>query len=177
MGIFAWSLDHFAQRYDYDVDYLHEMEADAPGSLWRYLLLAPLSQRCSTAPPEAYFTAKLLATQQQDCGPCVRLVVNMAVQAGVDKNLLLGLLRGDADDLHEDTVLVINFTRQILAQESATDYGAAIAQRWGAGAVADLSLAIAFGGFYPTLKRGLGHAQSCEPVVRELTAAIDASAG
>ncbi len=37
-------------------------------------------------------------------------------------------------------------------------------------AVTDLALAVAFGAFFPTMKRGLGYAQSCEPVLQELVA-------
>jgi len=37
-------------------------------------------------------------------------------------------------------------------------------------AMAELSLAIAFGSFYPTMKRALGAATACEPVVAELAA-------
>ena len=41
----------------------------------------------------------------------------------------------------------------------------------GAAAGAGIAGAIAFGQFLPTLKRGLLHAQACEPVLKELTAA------
>ncbi|MEM9620373.1 MAG: hypothetical protein AAF993_01905 [Pseudomonadota bacterium] len=156
-----YAISKFAKRYDYNVDYLHAMEASAPGSLWRYALTAPLAQRRTTVPPQAYFAAKLIAARQQDCGPCVQLVINMAREAGVNEQTLLDVLAEDDGLLSEDALLAVQFSRGVLAGVADPDVAAAVTRRWGQGALVDLSLAVAFGGFYPVLKRGLGYAQSC----------------
>ncbi len=166
-------LNQFARRYDYDVSYMHTMERDNPGTLWRYMLMVPFSQHRTAVPVEHYFTAKLLSTQAQDCGPCLSLVVQMARQADVDAALLLALLRDDRGSFSSDTALVVDFTRAVLAAvPAAEELRQAVVSRWGAGAAGDLALAIAFGGFYPTLKRGLGRAASCEPLMAGLQAEL-----
>ncbi len=170
-------LKHFGKRYDYDVSYMMRLEDNAPGTLLRYFLMTPLAQYRRTAPPGAYYAAKLVAGKAADCGPCVRLVCNMAAEAGVDRQLLLHVLRGDDDALPDDVRDAVRFAHAVVDQNHETLNGTreAIHNRWGEGGVADLSLAIAFGGFFPTMKRGLGDAQACEPIVAELELALNRS--
>ena len=50
------------------------------------------------------------------------------------------------------------------------ELGEAILDRWGRPTLNEIAGAIAFGQFFPTFKRGLLHAQACEPVLAELVA-------
>ncbi len=162
-------LNRFAQRYQYDVGYMQEMERVSPGTLWRYFLLVPLSMHRSHLPPAHYFAAKLVATAAQDCGPCVRLVMNMAMEAGVEEQLLWHVLQNNVAQLDDGMKPIVAFAHAMIDNKpEAQALRQEVVALWGEGAIADLSLAISFGGFYPTLKRGLGHAQSCEPVFADL---------
>ena len=170
--LFKALLRSFANRYHYDVNYIEEMDRNAPGTLFRYLLAAPLGQYNRTAPTELFWSAKVTATQAQDCGPCVRLVYNMATEAGVCAEQLAALLTESEETMSEETRLGRLYAQAVLTQDAPglADLGEQIEGRWGKGAIAELALAVAYGAFYPTLKRGLGHAQSCEPLIAEIRA-------
>ena len=170
-------LKQFGKRYDYDVGYLQAVDRASPGVLWRYLLTTPLTMYRKHAPPAAYFAAKLTATRHYDCGPCARLVCNMALEAGVPRALLVDLLSDAEAELPPEIQQVVAFARAVVEQQplQAEAPRQAIVRRWGEGALTDLSLAIAYGGFYPTLKRGLGQAEACAPVLAELRTSLASS--
>ncbi len=165
-------LRRFSRRYEYDVTYLQEMAHVAPGAFFSYLLTAPLTRYRKAAPKDAYYTAKLVATRRFDCGPCLRLVVNMAREAGVDESTLRSVLGGNEEQVSDGVRLAMRYANAVIDQSAAelAELGETVASRWGQAAVTDLALAVAFGAFFPTMKRGLGYAQSCEPVLQELAA-------
>jgi len=161
--------EKFGRRYDYNVDYMVAMDEGSPGILTKMALMNGLSNHRKVAPVPAYFIAKLAATQHYDCGPCLRLVCNMAIEAGVPKKHI-GSALGSQADLPEDLKQVVAYTRAVVTQDhdQIGPLQDAMQQRYSPGAMAEISLAIAFGGFYPTMKRALGAATACEPVVAEL---------
>lgn len=165
-------LPRYSRRYQYDMTYMHEMAEDAPGAFLGLLVTAPAAQYRKAAPKEAYFAAKLVSTRQADCGPCLKLVVNMAREAGVAEATLIAIL--SADDQVSDTVrLGMDFAAAVIDRSAVelADLKQSVIDQWGRAALIDLSLAVAFGAFFPTLKRGLGHAESCQPVLQSLIAA------
>lgn len=163
-------LGRFSRRYEYDVSYLHELAEVSPGAFVRYLMSAPLAQYRKTAPVDAYFAAKMVATRRADCGPCLRLVTNMAREAKIDEATLESVLRNQPDGLNENVQLAMRFATAVIDQDAVevTETHDLIVKRWGQAAITDMSLAVTFGTFFPMLKRGLGHAQSCEPITKML---------
>ena len=177
-SLFAPLLRNFANRYDYDVGYVEEMNDTAPGTLWRYLLASVFGQYRRAAPVDAYFAAKITATKVQDCGPCLRLVCNMALEAGVDEGKLAAILREDYDNLTEATGLAVQFANAVCQRDAEAEMACRerLLDVCGEAAIPDLAIAIAYGGFYPTLKRGLGRAHACAPVLQELEARLQGAA-
>lgn len=165
--------ERFGRRYDYNFDYMINMDEASPGILAKMALMNALSNHQKVAPVPAYFIAKLAATQHYDCGPCLRLVCNMALEAGVSKTHIASAL-GSAADLPEDLAQVVAYTQAVVTQDhdQLGTLQEAMQRRYSPGAMAEISLAIAFGGFYPTMKRALGAATACEPVVAELQLAL-----
>ncbi len=161
--------EKFGRRYDYNVDYMVAMDEASPGILSKMALMNALSNHQKVAPVPAYYLAKLAATQHYDCGPCLRLVCNMAIEAGVSNKHIVSAL-GSSTDLPDDLALVVAYTKAVVTQdhEQLATLHEAMQQHYSPGAMAEISLAIAFGGFYPTMKRALGAATACEPVVAEL---------
>lgn len=164
-------LPRFSRRYQYDMTYMHEMAENAPGAFFGLLLTAPVAQYRKAAPKEVYFAAKLVSTRRADCGPCLKLVVNMAREAGVAESTLISILSED-DQVSDHVRLGMDFATAVIDQSAVELAGLkqSVIDQWGRAALTDLSLAVAFGAFFPTLKRGLGHAESCQPVLRSLTA-------
>ena len=157
------------ERYDYNVDYMLDMDQASPGILAKLALISPLGSHNKIAGTDAYYLAKLAAISHLDCGPCLRLVSNMAKEAGVaNETIVLALT--DPEKLPDELTRVVHYATAVVSKDDATvlELAPLVLADWGEGGVAELSLAIAFGGFYPTLKRGLGKASACEPVIQEL---------
>jgi hypothetical protein len=176
-----WLMGSFANRYDYDASYMGEYAEASPGGFLRYLVAMPFAQYRKKAPLHVYFAAKLVATRRADCGPCLRLVYNMAREADVDEVVIRAALMDDVSGLNdriqaEDVDLAVRYANAVLDQDLITvgDVGEAILNRWDRATLNEIAGAIAFGQFFPTLKRGLLHAQTCEPVLRELGCLADA---
>lgn len=176
-GVANRVMNGFARRYDYDVGYMGEYAEASPGGFVRYLFAAPLMQYHKEAPAHVYFAAKAVATRRSDCGPCLRLVLRMAQQAGVETAVMRAALTGDPAILRDpvrvrDVEIAVGFANAVLDHDliAVNELGDAILERWGRATLNEIAGAIAFGQFFPTFKRGLMHAQSCEPVLAELTA-------
>lgn len=169
--------EKFGNRYDYNVDYMSEMDEGSPGVLAKMALMNPLSSHNKVAPKEAYYIAKLVSTHYHDCGPCLRLVCNMAAEAGVGRSLILQTLQAP-QELPDNLAEVAAYAQAVVAQDHAqlAELQPRMKSNWSQGAIAEISLAIAFGGFYPMMKRGLGSATACEPVVNELRQQLGAHA-
>ena len=163
--------EHFGRRYDYNVDYMMDMDKASPGTLSKIALLNPLSHHRKKAPLVAYHIAKVVSTRHHDCGPCLRLVCNMAQEEGVDRATLVAALQNPAQ-LQDDLALVAAYAEAVATQDQQKlgELRASMENSYSPGAITEISLAIAFGGFYPTMKRALGAATSCEPVLAELQA-------
>lgn len=168
--IAKFMLSDFSKSYDYDVQYLENMAAVSPGAFYRYLLCAPLAAYRKVAPEEIYLIVKMVATKQFDCGPCLRLTINMARQAKLEDGLIHAVLLGNENDVSDDVVLGMRYANAVVKQSAAEllDLEAQIVQRWGEATLTEFAIAVAFAAFFPILRRGLGHAHSCEPVMQEL---------
>ena len=166
------ALGRFARQYDYNINYMFDMEQHMGGTLWRYALMQPFAQHRGIASAEAYYLAKVVAVKQADCGPCLRLVCNMAREAGVPAERLAHVLRGTPDQLPAPLRSVVSLADAAVAGDAlaAEEHRRKVVETYGEGAAAEIALAVAFGGFYPNLKRALGEAAACEPILKELEA-------
>ncbi len=81
-------------------------------------------------------------------------------------------------ELPEELAEVAAYAQAVVEQDNAqlAEPQPLMKTNWSQGAMAEISLAIAFGGFYPMMKRGLGSATACEPVVNELRQQLGAHA-
>ena len=156
-----WMTRKFEKRYNYDGTYMHELLEDSLGGFKAFQKFMPMSQYREKCPGDVYFTAKLMAMQEADCGSCLALNVKMAVEAGMSRKLVSGILN-DQGELPEALEDVRNFARAVASAGSIDpDLLERIRRRYGRTAVAELALAIASARIFPTLKRSFGYAQSC----------------
>lgn len=162
-------IDRFGRRYDYDARYMKELvNLDTAGAM-KLAMVSPFLLHRFDAPKELYFAAKLRSVMRADCGPCLQLVTKMAQEAGVGTDTLLPALgKGAASP---EVALALRFADAVI--EDAPDLPEVMKEvraRFGEGVQAGLAAAVVAGHFYPLLKRGLGHAQSCAPVMATLLA-------
>jgi hypothetical protein len=151
----------FGRHYEYDVSFLEELMDNSPQAFRAFEAAMPMARVARAAPAEAVFIVKIAAMRAQDCGPCTELNLKMAREAGVAENVIRGALHGgrgltgEQRDLHDCARGVA------LGEELDPALLPRLQARWGGEAVAELAVNIVAAGIYPTLKRALGHAQSC----------------
>ena len=152
----------FGRKYDYNTTYLQEVSTIYPAKAWRYLLLTPYSLHRSSASKESYFAAKIASAHIADCGPCTNLCIEMALEAGIDRQELNSIILGNEKSMSPDILMGYKYAHAIHANSPALDNLIhEIEIQYGKKGLWDLSTAVAMGDFYPKLKRGLGEAKSC----------------
>lgn len=155
----------FGARYNYDTAYMTHIADTSTKAGLRLSALPFYSQ--FRGPKEAinvWAGAILGSTLDGDCGPCVQLVVDMALEAGVDADQLALCLQGKVMEAG-DVGLGFRFSRAAIADApDNADLRREIETRFGSEAVVAASFAASSGRTYPVLKRGLGFGQTCQRV-------------
>lgn len=153
------------RRYDYDVSYLQEiLQADLRAFL-KFMAFQTMASHRGNLPVEALFAAKLRAIIWDDCGPCTQLVVNMALEAEVEPDLVRAIVDRDLASLPAEIGLVVQFTEFALAHDPRADeLREKIIALWGNQGLITLGYSISSSRVYPALKYALGHGQACSRV-------------
>lgn len=86
----------------------------------------------------------------------------MAEEAGVAPQLVRALVARDLPRLTSDALLGLRLADAVLAHELTDDIRAEVVARFGQRGLVTLAYAIAATRIYPTMKRALGHAHTCE---------------
>jgi len=174
--MFKWLLKQqlrkFEKRYGYDTGYTRELVDTHEFGALKFALISPFTGEQFSLPAAPYFAAKITAARHADCGSCLKLVITMAREAGVPVTAIDALLTGALAALpDDDMVLAERYARAVLDNDpELLEIIDACENRWGKAGVAGLSAAVVSGSLYPTFKRGLGHSNSCEPVLAWLKA-------
>lgn len=152
------------RRYGYDASYLNEVAAVSSGGAFRLGLLPLFSQYGAGVPAALWAGTAVASTLDGDCGPCVQLVVDVALQRGVPAQQLRAALGGDLE--HAGLVGVgMQFARaSINDTHDLEQLREGIKNHYGEQALVSLSIAAATGRCWPVIKRGLGHGKMCQAV-------------
>ncbi|MEH2514073.1 alkylhydroperoxidase family enzyme [Nitrobacteraceae bacterium AZCC 1564] len=158
----------FSKRYNYDASYLEMMLDEAPSAFFEFAKIEAVSRHREVVPVEAYFAAKLVGALKEDCGPCVQLVVDMALEAGMPNNQLEAVLRGDVAAMTAPTAIAFRFA-QAVEQRSPdeNEYRDVVRAEWSDKGVIELTLALTISRVFPMLKAGLGYAAQCRRIAVE----------
>jgi hypothetical protein len=151
----------FEARYRYDA-------TSSPEAYRVFSGFLPMAQFRLAAAPEVYFTAKVTAFREVDCGPCLQLAIRMAREAGVSKTLIHNLLQPEST-LSPVLASVRSFSRAVLAgAPECNELRAKLLKELGAAAMIEIGLAIASAQGFPVLKRAMGHYRSCSATPLEV---------
>jgi len=152
------------RRYDYDASYLREAAAVSGGGAVRLGFLSLYSSYAAGAPVDLWAGTAVASTRDGDCGPCLQLVVDMAVERGANPAGLRAVLQGDTESAG-DVGLGYRFGEAVIHDAAALeDLRTEIRDRFGDRALVSLSIAAATGRAWPVIKRGLGHGRVCQSV-------------
>ncbi len=165
--MFGWlyhrMIARMERRYGYDATYLHEVIDAAPEAARRFGRMQTAGKWRGDLPLEAFHAAALGGALHEDCGPCVQIVTDMALEAGVDAALIADLLRGEAAGT--PARLALDYARALLAGDHNLDAlrGEAV-DRWGQTGLIALTLTAMTARNFPVLKRAMGHARECRRI-------------
>ena len=147
--------------------------ADASTSAFVKLgAFAPLAGHRSVTPPTVWHLARLGATEVQDCGTCVQVVVNQARADGVPASILQAALTGDDARLDDAERLALRYGRAVAGRDDARTVVGEVRDWFGQPVLVELALAVATAQVFPILKRGLGQDLACALVTVEVPGAL-----
>lgn len=158
------SVRDMEKKYGYDATYMHEMADDSLSAFVRFaaIQLSGGTFRAD-APPNAWFAAGIAGALVEDCGPCVQIASDIAMDEGMDGEIIKKLLAGVPTDA--DAQLGFDYGRAlILAAPNLDDLREAIQKKWGKKALLALTLRAMTARNFPVIKRAMGHAKTCQRV-------------
>ncbi|GEP43608.1 hypothetical protein [Brevifollis gellanilyticus] len=163
------NLQAFGQHYDYDVSYLEELMDASPGAFKTFEAAMGMGRYQKSAPDEVLMIAKIAAMRLQDCGPCTLLNVKMAREKGMPEALIQASLH-QGKGLTPEQRDIYDYARGVAANvDLDPELLPRLQARWGREVIAEIAVSVVSTHLYPTLKRALGHAQSCA-LIPELAA-------
>jgi hypothetical protein len=156
-------VSRFERRYDYDATYLHELADISPDAFRRFASVQLKLQAKNGAPRDALQAAAIGGALVEDCGPCVQIASDRAVEAGMSGETIKALLSGQPASA--DAQLGFDYARALLnGSEDLDDLCGAIERRWGKRGIIALTFMAMAARNFPVLKRALGHAKTCQRV-------------
>lgn len=144
--------------------YAHHILRTSLRAFINYTLLLPIARYRKEAPAQALCTARLVATQHEDCGTCLQIVINLAKREGVPGHVIRAVLDGRVNELPTELADVYHFTKAVVAGEDPRDLREGLRRRFGEQGLIEIAFAIATARVFPTTKRALGFAVSCSAV-------------
>ena len=163
-GLISLGLNKFEKKYRYDVSYMREiLEASTPLIL-QFSKFTKLSRYRKMAPKDLRAVAGIAALKVADCGPCLQLGVDFALEDGVDRAVLENAVR-HTERLNVDQKLAYDFATAVASNaDNHAELAEQFLKRFGHAVRVEVGMCIATAVVYPTLKRALGHAMSCQLV-------------
>jgi alkylhydroperoxidase family enzyme len=147
------------------VDYLRHIVRVSLRAFFQFRKVIRLSEYRRALPPCPCHVARIVATRDEDCGPCVQIEVNLARKNGVPADILRAVLAGSPIDLPADLADVYRFADAVVrASGEEGVYRERLRRRYGEEALVELALAMAVCRAFPVAKRALGYAVSCAKV-------------
>ncbi len=156
------AIHDFAQRYEYDMSYQLDLLEAAPGAFKAFNRAQGTSSYRRALPLDVHYVARIAMMQADDCGGCLRLNLRMAVEAGVERELLDKLLRRPKDlpiALQDVRDHAFDVTSQTPPDPSRIER---LRTAYGEDGLAELAVCFAGCRLFPTVKRALGKAAFCE---------------
>lgn len=158
-------LRRFSRRYEYDTTYMEELLDCSSKVFLKFSAVHLLSSHRHGIPLAPWSAARIRAAMHEDCGPCTQLVCNMALEEGVDPDVIAAVVTADMNALDTETALTVQFTEWVLAHDPAADVlREQIRRRWGEAGLISLALTISATRVYPSVKYALGHGHACSRV-------------
>lgn len=147
------------------LDYMRQILRASRRAFFAFAKFVPLSRYRHVLPPEPAHVARLVATRDEDCGPCVQIAVNLARKDGLSPDVIAAVLERRPEDLPGPLADVYRFTEAVVeATGQDESYRDRLRARYGDEGLVELAFAMATCRVFPITKRALGYATSCAQV-------------
>lgn len=154
-------IDQLEKHYNYDCNYMRKMEKSNPKAFEAFLNFLPMGQRGASLPTDIFWTAKISSMLTEDCGACVQLNISMALEAGVDKEIIKKIIKSP-EELRNELKQIYDYAKAVASnQENHNELQRSIENCYSQSQITELALVIASTKVYPTIKRALGDFKSC----------------
>jgi alkylhydroperoxidase family enzyme len=168
---FRRKLDAEEKKLGESMEYLRHIVDTSPTAFLRFASIMPFANSRKVLPKEAWYVAQIVSLQQEDCGPCLQITVNLAQKDRVDADMIRTVLDGNKSQLSGELADVYNFAQSIANSDTNLDaLRESLRLRYGDRGLIELAYAIASSRIPPTVKRVLGYAKSCHEVTIKTTA-------
>lgn len=158
-------ISKFERQTGQSAQWLHEIAIVSNWAALKVALFLPLSRHNDLAPAEFVHVARIAATRQEDCGPCLQIAVDFALAAGIARDIVAAAAAGDLQSLPAPLADICCYSDAVSAPgQVETQLYEKLCQQYGSAVMTEIALAVASVRFFPMVKRALGHAQSCQQV-------------
>lgn len=159
-------IDAAGRRLGDPLEYMKAILRASKPAFFRFAKIFAIAEYRGKLPADAYHVARIVAALDEDCGTCVQIEVNVAIEARVDREIIRHVLDQKPDLLPENLQQLYKFVRGVVASsQDEVLHRPQIAKLYGEDGIAELALAIGASRFLPIVKRTMGHATSCSKVV------------
>jgi len=158
-------IENFGTHYNYDTNYMKKMLEVAPGAYETFENFLPMASYSKDTPKNVLHVTKIAAMQFEDCAACLQLAVDIAIEAGVDKEIIKDVLFNKAQGLSDELKYVYDFTLAVAQNIPIDDeMYAKINRTYSESIIIELSLVIASTKVFPAIKRTLNEVKSCSVI-------------
>lgn len=155
-------LDKEERSLGESLDYVRHILRTSLPSFFKFALFTPLSKHRRKLPTEPYHVARIVATQDEDCGTCVQIEVNLALKDRVPAEVLLAVLKGHPENLSPALADVYRFAKAVVEASGEEEELRQRIRKWyGEEGLVEMALGVAAARLFPITKRALGYSKSC----------------
>ncbi|WNO07523.1 hypothetical protein [Teredinibacter sp. KSP-S5-2] len=155
-------LTEFGDHFDYDITYIRELLETSPNGYSKFEGFRPLASHRELLGREAYWVVKIAAMKSEDCGECLQLNIRMALEDGCDRMVIEEAVR-TPELLSSPYKEIFEYATKVSLNETIgqplEDY---MMQVFDKGQLLELGIAVSTAKLFPTLKRSVGVAKSCQ---------------
>ena len=160
--MFSWLIKLIEKKSGVSLEYLHYISKNSTRLILKYFKLISFSNCRKKLPKEVFHIGAITSSSSEGCSTCLEMAVNLAIQEGINKDMLHAIVRGHKETLSQAQRAVYEFSLNSLKPT-----GPSAAQRenmintYGEEAIIELAYVIASVRVYPTVKRTLGYSEAC----------------
>lgn len=158
-------MESFKTHYNYNTSYMEEIINVSEESYEVFENFLPMASFANKAPVDVINVARITAIINEDCGTCAQLYVDLAVEAGLDKDIVKEIVYNQGENLSDELKTLYNFTLAVSNNETIdTNLYDKVNKLYSREVLTEISLAIAATKVFPTIKRVLNYVESCSLV-------------